>query len=74
MSDEKELSLTLFLATLNAVSNGWNWPNPVGLHRGGVGLADVSPIALDKLPGIDSAGYAGLEDGGGLARKSHAAT
>lgn len=25
MSDEKALSLTIFLATLNAVSNGWNW-------------------------------------------------
>ncbi len=26
-------------------------------------LPDTSSIALDKLPGIDSAGYAGLEDG-----------
>ena len=26
-------------------------------------LPDTSSIALDKLPGIDPAGYAGLEDG-----------
>lgn len=26
-------------------------------------LPDTSPVALDRLPGIDPAGYAGLEDG-----------
>ena len=26
-------------------------------------LPDTSPVALDRLPGIDPAGYAGIEDG-----------